>query len=154
MSTNLKNFFKSINKSNFIFLAIFFISFILSFLLFIILIGSFPNLEQVENVWSLIQINFLLVIILIIISIKKIIDIFYLQKLKSKFKIKITSLFIFITLIPAFLITVFSFIFFDQGLKIWFNEKIKEVIVGSKEISESYFNEHTSNIKNDILFIV
>ena len=154
MSTNLKNFFKSINKSNFIFLFIFFISFILSFLLFIILIGSFPNLEQVENVWSLIQINFLLVIILIIISIKKIIDIFYLQKLKSKFKIKITSLFIFITLIPAFLITVFSFIFFDQGLKNIFNEKIKEVIVGSKEISESYFNEHTSNIKNDILFIV
>ncbi len=153
MSTYLENFFKSINKSNFIFLAIFSISFILSFLLFIILIGSFPNLEQVENVSSLIQINFLLVIVLIIISIKKIVDIFYLQKLKSKFKIKITSLFIFITLIPAFLITVFSFIFFDQGLKIWFNEKIKEVIVGSKEISESYFNEHTSNIKNDILFI-
>ena len=153
MPTYLKDFFTNINKSNFVFLAIFSISFILSFLLFIILIGSFPNLEQVENVSSLIQINFILVLILIIISIKKIIDIFYLQKLKSKFKIKITSLFIFITLIPAFLITVFSFIFFDQGLKIWFNEKIKEVIVGSKEISESYFNEHSSNIKNDILFI-
>ena len=31
--------------------------------------------------------------------------------------------------------------------------KLRKVVIGSKEISESYFNEHTSNIKNDILFI-
>ena len=62
-------------------------------------------------------------------------------------------LFIFITLIPSTLITVFSLIFFDQGIKIWFNDKIKQVISGSKNISESYFNEHIKNIQNDILFI-
>ena len=151
-----KQFFTSISKfniSNILFLSIFTLSFAVSFLIFISLIGNIPNLEQVKSVSTLIQINYFFVIILIIISIRNIVNIFYSQKLKSKFKIKITSLFIFITLIPAFLITVFSFIFFDQGLKIWFNDKIKKVVTGSKEISESYFNEHTSNIKNDILFI-
>ena len=33
------------------------------------------------------------------------------------------------------------------------NDKIKQVISGSKNISESYFNEHIKNIQNDILFI-
>ena len=152
----IKQVFTSISRfniSNILFLSIFTISFVVSFLIFISLIGNIPNLEQVGSVSTLIQVNYFFVIILIIISIRNIVNIFYSQKLKSKFKIKITSLFIFITLIPAFLITVFSFIFFDQGLKIWFNDKIKKVVIGSKEISESYFNEHTSNIKNDILFI-
>ena len=150
----IKQLFTSISKfniSNILFLSTFIISFVVSFLIFISLIGNIPNLEQVKSVSTLIQVNYFFVIILIIISIRNIINIFYSQKLKSKFKIKITSLFIFITLIPAFLITVFSFIFFDQGLKIWFNDKIKKVVIGSKEISESYFNEHSSNIKNDIL---
>ena len=152
----IKQLFTPIYKfkiSNILFLSIFTISFVVSFLIFISLIGNIPNLEEVKSVSKLIQVNYFFVIILIIISIRNIVNIFYSQKLKSKFKIKITSLFIFITLIPAFLITVFSFIFFDQGLKIWFNDKIKKVVTGSKEISESYFNEHTSNIKNDILFI-
>ena len=152
----IKQIFTSISRfniSNILFLSIFTISFVVSFLIFITLIGNIPNLEQVGSVSTLIQVNYFFVIVLIIISIRNIVNIFYSQKLKSKFKIKITSLFIFITLIPAFLITVFSFIFFDQGLKIWFNDKIKKVVIGSKEISESYFNEHTSNIKNDILFI-
>ena len=35
----------------------------------------------------------------------------------------------------------------------WFNDKISRVIDGSKEISESYFNEHKNSIKKDILFI-
>ena len=44
-------------------------------------------------------------------------------------------------------------IFFDQGIKNWFNERINQVLKGSKEISESYFNEHKKNIKKDILYI-
>ena len=60
-------------------------------------------------------------------------------------------MFIIISLIPTTLITVFSLIF-DQGIKNWFNERINQVLKGSKEISESYFNEHKKNIK-DILYI-
>jgi len=62
-------------------------------------------------------------------------------------------LFIFITLIPTTIVTIFSLIFFDQGIKLWFNDKVSQVVKGSKHISESYFTEHTRNIKNDILFI-
>ena len=62
-------------------------------------------------------------------------------------------LFIIISFIPTSLITVFSLVFFDQRVKNWFNEKINQVVDGSKEISESYFNEHKKSIKKDIVFI-
>ncbi len=141
------------DKLNIFFLVVFFSSFILSFLIFLTLSGYLSNLEQIENVSKLISANFILIVILILISAKKIKENFNQEKLKSKFKIHFTLLFIIITLIPSTIITIFSLIFFDQGIKIWFNDKIKKVINGSKNISESYFNEHISNIKNDILFI-
>ena len=83
----------------------------------------------------------------------KIYKIFKEKQFKSKFRVQFTSLFIIISFIPTTLITLFSLIFFDQGVKIWFNEKLEKVIYESKQISESYFNEHKKNIKNDIIFI-
>ncbi len=146
---------KNISSSfqNFIFVFIFFASLILSFTIFLSLSGNFSNLEQVEEISKLISANYLLIITLIIISISKIYKIFKEKKFKSKFRVQFTSLFIVISFIPTTLITLFSLIFFDQGVKIWFNEKLEKVIYESKQISESYFNEHKKNIKNDILFI-
>ncbi len=138
---------------NIFFLFLFSLSFVLSLLIFLTLTGNLSNLEQIDNVSDLIKINFTLIVILILISFRKIKENFDNRKFKSKFKVQFTLLFIFITLIPSTLITIFSLIFFDQGVKIWFNDKIKQVINGSKNISESYFSEHISNIKNDILFV-
>ena len=139
--------------TNVIFLILFSLSFILSLLIFLTLTGNLSNLKEIDNVSDLISINFIIIVLLILISVGKIKENFDQRKFRSKFKVHFTFLFIFITLIPSTLITVFSLIFFDQGIKIWFNDKIKQVINGSKNISESYFNEHISNIKNDVLFL-
>ena len=127
---------------NFTFLLIFLASLILSLTIFLSLSGNFSNLEQVEEISNLISINYILIIALILISINKIYKIFKEKRFKSKFRVQFTSLFIVISFIPTTLITLFSLIFFDQGVKIWFNEKLEKVIYESKQISESYFNEH------------
>jgi len=148
---NINKFYQS--AENIIFLLIFLISLLISLIIFLSLSGYLLNLGQVENVSLLISINFFLIILLILISLNKIFKIFIQKKLKSKFRIQFTSLFIIVSFIPTTLITIFSLVFFDQGVKNWFNEKINQVIDGSKEISESYFNEHKNSIKKDILFI-
>ena len=148
---NIKNL--SLNFENQFFLFVFLISFLLSLTIFLSLSGYLSNLEEVENISFLISINFALIILLILLSLKKIFEIFIKKKIKSNFRVQFTSLFIIISLIPTTLITVFSLIFFDQGIKNWFNERINQVLKGSKEISESYFNEHKKNIKKDILYI-
>ena len=151
----LQSFIKKVASSfqNFIFLFIFLTSLVLSLIIFLSLSGNFSNLEQVQEISSLISANYILIIALILISINKIYKIFREKQFKSKFRVQFTSLFIIISFIPTTLITLFSLIFFDQGVKIWFNEKLEKVIYESKKISESYFNEHKKNIKNDILFI-
>ncbi len=153
MLTNVKinNLYQNIE--NLLFIFIFFISFVISLIIFLSLSGYLLNLGQVEDVSILISINFFLIVLLILISLNKIFKIFIEKKLKSKFRIQFTSLFIIISFIPTSLITIFSLVFFDQGVKNWFNDKISRVIDGSKEISESYFNEHKNSIKKDILFI-
>ena len=138
---------------NFLFFLFFLSSFFLSLIIFLSLSGNLSNLEQVEEVSFLISCNYFLIIILILFSLNKIISIFIQKKTQSKFRLKFTSLFIIISFIPTSLITIFSLIFFDQGVKIWFNDKLKKVINESKQISESYFNEHKINIKDDILYI-
>jgi two-component system nitrogen regulation sensor histidine kinase NtrY len=143
----------SLNLENQFFLFVFLISFLLSLIIFLSLSGYLSNLEEVENISFLISINFALIILLILLSLKKIFEIFIKKKIKSNFRVQFTSLFIIISLIPTTLITVFSLIFFDQGIKNWFNERINQVLKGSKEISESYFNEHKKSIKKDILYI-
>lgn len=148
---NIKNL--SLNFENQFFLFVFLISFLLSLTIFLSLSGYLSNLEEVENISFLISINFALIILLILLSLKKIFEIFIKKKIKSNFRVQFTSLFIIISLIPTTLITVFSLIFFDQGIKNWFNERINQVLTGSREISESYFNEHKKNIKKDILYI-
>ena len=138
---------------NFLFLFIFLASLSLSLIIFLSLSGNFSNLEQVEEISNLIFVNYIFIISLILISLNKIYKIFKEKQFKSKFRVQFTSLFIIISFIPTTLITLFSLIFFDQGVKIWFNEKLEKVIYESKQISESYFNEHKKNIKNDIIFI-
>ena len=152
MLLSLKNKIGS-SFQNFTFFFIFLISLILSFAIFLSLSGNFSNLEQVQEISTLISANYILIIGLILISINKIYKIFKEKQFKSKFRVQFTSLFIIVSFIPTTLITIFSLIFFDQGVKIWFNEKLEKVIYESKQISESYFNEHKKNIKNDILFI-
>ena len=152
MLLSLKNKIGS-SFQNFTFFFIFLTSLILSLTIFLSLSGNFSNLEQVQEISKLISANYILIVGLILISINKIYKIFKEKQFKSKFRVQFTSLFIIISFIPTTLITLFSLIFFDQGVKIWFNEKLEKVIYESKQISESYFNEHKKNIKNDILFI-
>ena len=152
LKDKLKDFGKK-NFQNVAFLIFFSISFVLSLIIFLTLSGNLSNLEEVDKVSSLISVNFVMIIFLIIFSLNNIFRIFIQKKIKSKFRIQFTLLFIITTFIPTTLITIFSLIFFDQGLKLWFNEKLSQVIKGSQRISESYFSEHENTIKNDILFI-
>jgi len=110
----LQSFKKKVASSfqNFIFLFIFLTSLVLSLTIFLSLSGNFSNLEQVQEISSLISANYILIIGLILISINKIYKIFREKQFKSKFRVQFTSLFIIISFIPTTLITLFSLIFF------------------------------------------
>ena len=150
-----QNFFKLTQIQNYLFIIIFLVFLFLSLLIFLKLSGYLSDQQNVQQISRLLSINFSLIIVLIFISLDKIRKIFFFKKnkIRSNLRIQFTSLFIVISLIPTTIVTLFSLIFFDQGVKLWFNDKLNKVIIGSKNISESYFSEHTQSIKNDILYL-
>ena len=66
---------------------------------------------------------------------------------------RLVLLFGLIALIPAIVVSVFSTSFLNYGLDIWFGDKIKEAVVSSLAVSQSYLQDHQQRVVNDTLSI-
>ena len=143
-----------LKKENLIFFSLFTIAFFFSFFIFLILSGYIKHFNDFDKVSNFIIFDLLIILLLIALVFSKVFKIWLSQKEKklgSNFHAQMSILFAFITLIPSITVTIFSVVFFDQGIKSWFDEKVKTAISGSKFISESYFKEHSNNLKNDLI---
>ncbi len=150
----ISNYLK--NKKNSILFLLFASSFLLSFLIFLILSGYISNNLHVIDLSHLLIINLLITLTIVIVIIFRIKILWSYRKTKnsgSNLHIQLSALFAFLTLIPSVLVTLFSLVFFDQGVKNWFSEKVQTALLGSKYISESYFKEHSNNLRNDLVFL-
>ena len=150
-----KNFVK---KENQIFFILFLCSFSLSFFIFLILTGQFTKFDNQSLISSILIADLLIILLLIGQTSLKVLRIFKNQEKKTiksskNLHSQITLLITIIALIPSLMVTLSSIIFFDQGIKNWFDEKVNVAISGSKLISESYFEEHKSNLKKDLIFL-
>ncbi len=152
---------KITKKENFFFLLFFISAFLLSFLIFLLLTGRITEISNYNLISNLLFTDLLIILLLIFLTTLKVFKIFKRKnnekkigdKDSSNLHTRITLLITVITLIPSLSVTIISIIFFDQGIKAWFNEKVNVAISGSKLISESYFKEHSNNLKNDLIFL-
>ncbi len=131
-------------------------SFLLSFFIFLILSGYIKNQFFLFDLSHLLIMNLFIILIIVFIIAYRIKILWSYKKTKnsgSNLHIQLSALFAFLTLIPSVLVTLFSLIFFDQGVKNWFSGKVQTALLGSKYISESYFKEHSNNLRNDLVFL-
>ena len=56
-----------------------------------------------------------------------------------------------VTMMPAIIITLFALFVVDYSLRGWFAERISTAVTGSVQVADSYFKEHASSIKSDVL---
>ena len=155
-----KNFFnifilKLKNQENLILFLLFISSFLLSLFIFVIISGFFKKTD-VLDVSNLLIIDLLIILAIIFVTFVKVKRLLVSRRegrSGSNLHIQISGTFVLITFIPSILVTIFSLLFFDQGIKVWFAKKVSTAISGSKFISESYFKEHSNNLKNEIVFL-
>ena len=127
-----KNFVK---KENQIFFILFLCSFFLSFFIFLILTGQFTKFDNQSLISSILIADLLIILLLIGQTSLKVLRIFKNQEKKTTKSSKnlhtqITLLITIIALIPSLMVTLSSIIFFDQGIKNWFDEKVNIAISG------------------------
>ena len=66
---------------------------------------------------------------------------------------RLVTVFSFVAVTPAILVAVFSALFLNHGLEVWFSERVNSALKQSIIVSKSYLNEHRKSIISDALAI-
>ena len=66
---------------------------------------------------------------------------------------RMVALFALVAIMPAIIVTVFSVILFDFGLKNWFSDRVSTAIKNSLAVAQAYTEEHHQTIAADALAI-
>ncbi len=66
---------------------------------------------------------------------------------------RLVTLFSFVAVTPAILVAVFSALFLNHGLEVWFSERVNSALKQSLIVSKSYLDEHRKSISSDALAI-
>ena len=145
----------SLLKRNLFIIVIFIFTLLLAFITFLTFIGkSFIELND-NNLQYLLILNFALLLVffvLIFIDIK--------NSIKNNINVRgsvanrkyIISFGLF-TLIPSFLIAIFSLFIFSFALEKYFDQKITSAVNNSYEIAKNYLDEKRNKIESEIVLI-
>ncbi len=69
----------------------------------------------------------------------------------SRLHVRMALLFSVIAVAPTILVSLFSLLMFDYGVREWFSERVGTAVKSSQEIAESYLAEHRQSIRADAL---
>ncbi len=71
----------------------------------------------------------------------------------ARLHVRLVLLFLLLTVAPAFLIGVLSYIFMELGVNAWFSERTRTALTQSNQVAAAYLEEHQRNIAADALRI-
>ncbi len=126
---------------------------LLSGLFTLYLLSSDLSSDQSEQIELFIKIDLLLLVLIVFFLIYRISTIFMSsQKKESGYGLQRKFAYIFgvITVIPALIISFFSIVFFDLGIKSWFSDRVSSALQESKQVATAYLKEHQNTIVGDV----
>ena len=116
---------------------------------------SFVTLTE-ENLQFLLVLDLISVLFFFILVLSKTINIIRIrkkQKIGFKTNLKYIYFFSFATLLPSFLIALFSLYLFNVGLQKYFDKQIKSAVNNSYDVAKNYVEESRNAIQADTLLI-
>ena len=133
------------------------LSFILSIVTFLVFSNSLPYIETTPVIAMItLSTDVVLLFALCYKVIRKIVQT-WIERKKGSVGAKISTKFILtfalLVLIPTITLATFSSLFFNIGMKSWFNDRILHLAEQSNTIAEAYLEEHNKNIKNNAISI-
>ncbi|NQW10910.1 MAG: PAS domain-containing sensor histidine kinase [Alphaproteobacteria bacterium] len=69
----------------------------------------------------------------------------------SGLHVRLAVLFAAVAVAPALIVSIFSAVFFDLGLRGWFSERVATAVNSSAAVAEAYLEEHRQAIRGDAL---
>jgi two-component system nitrogen regulation sensor histidine kinase NtrY len=108
------------------------------------------------NLQVLLIFDTVLLVIFLSIVFKKSYDLYFFtknRKVGSKTSTRYISLFTLFTLIPSFLIAIFSLFIFNYGLQNFFNTQISKAVNSSFDVAKSYLEQNKKSIESDVFLM-
>lgn len=135
-------------------IGLFFFTLIAVITTFIVMTDTDGVVPDPNTVLSLILLDLILVIALIILISRRVTRL-WLERRKgkegSRLQRRIISGYSLVAAIPAIIVAVFSAVFFNFGIQLWFDERVQKALEESVNVAHAYLEEHRQMIRADIL---
>ena len=118
--------------------------------------GRMSGATDVKTVLNLIYVNGILLLLLGLVVARRLVTVWLERKrgqAGSGLHVKLVMLFSMVAVTPAILVAVFSALFINYGLQVWFSERISTAVNQSLSVSHAYVQEHRKNIIADAVVI-
>ncbi len=116
--------------------------------------GDEPLNVQSDTLGVLVIINFVLLLTLGTLIARRMLGLWRAMKqgaVGSRLQSRIVLIFSLVTISPTIMVSVFSAIFFQVGIKTWFDDRVQTAVEESVAVAESYLEEHKGIIRADAL---
>ncbi|MBL4804754.1 MAG: PAS domain-containing sensor histidine kinase [Alphaproteobacteria bacterium] len=107
-----------------------------------------------DTVIWLLNINFVLLLLIVGIIVRRIVSLWSGRKRKlagSHLHVRLVYIFSMLAAIPAITMMIFSAVFFYFGVQTWFSDRVQTAVDESQAVAEAYLEEHTQTIRADVL---
>ncbi len=111
---------------------------------------------DVATVVSLLYIDGILLLLLCIVVGRRLYLLWQARRMRAAgagLQGRLVALFSFVAVTPAILVAVFSALFLNHGLEVWFSERVNSALNQSLVVAKSYLDEHRKTISSDALTI-
>ena len=151
------NWLNKLKINKYFTLFLLFLSFFASILTYLIFTNNLPNINSTPALaLTILTIDLILILLLCFKVIRRIANIWMARKkgyAGSKILSKYVVVFSMLTLFPAIILTIFSTLFFNLGIKTWFGEKVQNIFKQSTSVADAYLNLQHENIRSDVIAI-
>ncbi|MBM4349860.1 MAG: PAS domain-containing sensor histidine kinase, partial [Deltaproteobacteria bacterium] len=99
-------------------------------------------------VFSLININIILILLLIFLVIRNLVKLVFERRrevLGAKLRTKLVVAFITLTLVPTFLLFFVAVGFITNSVEHWFKAQVEQSLQGSLEVAQTYYRDFSNN---------
>ena len=118
---------------------------------------TLPEGPKAGWVSYMLVLNFFLLLCLVVLFLHALFKA-YLEKRKgsegSALMLRTIVLFLMMTGVPVFLITLFSVIFFSIVVQAWFGNQVYNAVKESKNVAEAYFEDYSKSITYDTMLVI
>jgi len=124
----------------------------LCYTFYVLAVGGIPSSSDIRGIDTLIILNLFFISTLTAVLFYRILRLRNTIKRGgeiSTLQRRVTRRFFLVAFLPAFIVSIFSGIFFTYGIKSWFDEKVSTALQSSYEVAEAYMTEHVDLLRQD-----